>query len=226
MSQRVTVGVVDPERALQESLDAEPGTTRAQLFKRAALGGGSLVVSGVAFGGIPALASAASASKDVQILNFALFLEYLEAAFYTEAERKRRLVGEARTFARIVGGHERTHVAYLKKALGSKAIKSPKFDFGDTTSNTGKFIVTSAALEGTGVGAYNGQGANLTKATLAVAAEVVSVEARHAAWIRDIADLSPLIKTKPSGGPAPFVFDPLLTKSQVLKIVNATGFVK
>ncbi len=226
MSQRVTVGVVDPERALQESLDAEPGTTRAQLFKRAALGGGSLVVSGVAFGGIPSLASAASASQDVQILNFALLLEYLEAAFYTEAEAKRRLVGESRTFARIVGGHERAHRDYIKKALGSKAIKSPRFDFGDTTSNTAKFIVTAAALEDTGVGAYNGQGANLTKATLAVAAEVVSVEARHAAWIRDIADLSRLVKPKPRGGPAPNAFDPLLTKNQVLTIVNATGFVK
>ena len=226
MSQRVTVGVVDPEKAFQESLEAEPGTTRAQLFKRAALGGGSLLVSGVAFGDIPSLAFGASASEDVQILNFALFLEYLEAAFYTEAEKKGKLVGEARYFARIVGGHERTHRDYLKKALGNKAIKSPRFDFADTTSNTGKFIVTAVALEDTGVGAYNGQGANLTKATLAVAAQIVSVEARHAAWIRDIADLSPLVTTKPPGGPAPNAFDPLLTKRQVQQKVTATGFVK
>jgi len=226
MSQRVTVGVVDPEKAFQESLEAEPGTTRAQLFKRAALGGGSLLVSGVAFGGIPSLAFGASASEDVQILNFALFLEYLEAAFYTEAEKKGKLVGEARHFAKVVGGHERAHRDYLKKALGNKAIKSPRFDFGDTTSKTDKFIVTAVALEDTGVGAYNGQGANLTKATLAVAAQIVSVEARHASWIRDIADLSPLVTSKPAGGPAPDAFDPLLTKSQVQKRVNATGFVK
>lgn len=226
MSQRVTVEVADPTTAIHESLGAEPGTTRAQLLKRAAAGGGSLLVAGVAFGGIPSIAFGASASGDVKILNFALFLEYLEAAFYTEAEQKGLLQGEARHFAHIVGGHERAHRDYLKKALGSKAIKSPKFDFRDTTSRTDKFIVTAVALEDTGVGAYNGQGANLTKGTLAVAAQIVSVEGRHAAWIRDIADLSPLVTTKPAGGPAPDAFDPLLTKSQVQQGVKATGFVK
>ncbi|MGI8414021.1 MAG: ferritin-like domain-containing protein [Solirubrobacteraceae bacterium] len=226
MLQPVTVEVADPAEALQESLDAAPGTTRAQILKRAALGGGSLLVGGVAFGGIPSLAFGASASDDAKILNFALLLEYLEAAFYTEAEQKGQLQGEARNFAHVVGGHERAHRDFLKKALGSQAIASPSFDFSDTTSQTDKFIVTAIALEDTGVGAYNGQGANLTKATLAVAAEVVSVEARHAAWIRDIADLSSLVMSKPAGGPAPDAFDPLLTKSQVLQRVNSTGFVK
>jgi hypothetical protein len=190
------------------------------------MGGGSLLVGGVAFGGIPSVAFGASASEDVQILNFALFLEYLEAAFYTEAEQKGLLQGEAREFARVVGGHERAHRDFIKTALGSSAMSSPTFAFGDTTSVTGKFIATAVALEDTGVGAYNGQGANLTKKTLAVAAEIVSVEARHAAWIRDIADLSPLVTSKPPGGPAPDAFDPLLTKSQVQQRVNATGFVK
>lgn len=216
MSECFSVGVADPQRAVQEGVAAQPGTTRAQLLKRAAVGGGSLLVSGVAFGGIPSLAFGASASEDAKILNFALLLEYLEAAFYTEAEQKGKLSGDVRYFAKIVGGHERTHVAYLQKALGSMAIKSPKFDFGDTTSNTAKFMATAIALEDTGVGAYNGQGANLTKKTLAAAAEIVSVEARHSAWIRDIAGQLP----------APDAFDPLLSKAQVLKRVNATGFVK
>ena len=216
MSECVTVRVADPEKAIEEGCDRAPGATRAQLFKLAAVGGGSLLASGVAFGGIPSLAFGASASEDVKILNFALLLEYLEATFYTEAEQKHKLTGQTRGFAKIVGGHERTHVAYLKKALGSKAIKSPKFDFGDTTTNMKKFMATSIALEGTGVGAYNGQGPNLTKKTLAAAAEIVSVEARHAAWIRAIAGVLP----------APYAFDPLYSKSKVLKIVGATGFVK
>jgi rubrerythrin len=226
MSRLVTLEVADPTAAISESATAEPGLTRAQLFKRAALGGGGVVVGGVAFGGIPSLAFAASASEDERILNFALFLEYLEAAFYTEAEDKGLLVGEARNFAKVVGAHERAHRDFIKKALGSKAQKSPTFDFKDTTSRTDKFIATAIALEDTGVGAYNGQGANLTKATLAVAAEIVSVEARHASWIRDIADNSPLATTKPAGGPAPSAFDPLLTKSQVQQRVKSTGFVK
>lgn len=226
MSGRMTVEVQSPAEAIQQGLEAKPGVTRAKLLKRAALGGGSLVVGGVAFGGVPSLAFAASASEDVKILNFALFLEYLEAAFYTEAENKGLLVGEARYFAHVVGAHERAHRDFIKKALGSKAINSPTFDFRDTTSRTDKFIATAVALEDTGVGAYNGQGANLTKPTLAVAAEIVSVEARHAAWIRDIADQSPLVLSKPAGGPAPYAFDPLLTIKQVKQRVSATGFVK
>ncbi len=226
MTDHVTVQVENPEEALREGLAAKPGTTRAQLLKRAALGGGGVIAGGVAFGGLPSLAFAASASEDVKILNFALFLEYLEAAFYTEAEQKGLLIGEARYFAQVVGGHERAHRDFLKKALGSQAISSPKFDFRDTTSNTAKFIAAAIALEDTGVGAYNGQGANLTKPTLAVAAEIVSVEGRHAAWIRDIADQSPLVTDKPAGGPAPYAFDPLYTKSQVQQRVNSTGFVK
>lgn len=226
MSQLVTIEVEDPQAGLDQALAAEPGTTRGQLLRRAALGGGSLFAAGVMFGGIPSLASAASASEDVKIANFALFLEYLEAAFYTEAESKGMLVGEARHFAKVVGSHERAHRDFLKGYLGSQAISSPKFNFKDTTSRTDKFIVTAVALEDTGVGAYNGQGANLTKPVLALAAEIVSVEARHAAWIRDIADLSPLVTSKPAGGPAPDAFDPLLTMSQVKARVSATGFVK
>jgi hypothetical protein len=226
MSDPVTVEVKNPEEALRQGLEANPGTTRSELLRRVALGGGALVVGGVTFGGLPSLAFAASASEDVKIFNFALFLEYLEAAFYTEAEQKGLLIGEARGFAQVVGGHERAHRDYLKKALGSKAIQSPKFDFRDTTSRTDKFIAAAIALEDTGVGAYNGQGANLTKPALAAAATIVSVEGRHAAWIRDIADISPLVLNKPAGGPAPYAFDPLYTKAQVEQRVKSTGFVK
>ena len=71
-------------------------------------------------------------------------------------------------------------------------------------------------LEDTGVAAYNGQGANVTKKVLAAAASIVSVEARHAAWIRDIAKKLP----------APAAFDASKTADQVLSAVNATGFIK
>ena len=72
------------------------------------------------------------------------------------------------------------------------------------------------ALEDTGISAYNGQGPRLTKATLAAAATVVSVEARHAAWIRSTV----------GARPAPAAFDKALSMKQVTKIVNSTGFVK
>ena len=69
--------------------------------------------------------------------------------------------------------------------LGSKAVKKPKFDFGDTVTNQDKFKLTAQVLEDTGVAAYAGQGPNLLQRPLVVAAlSIHSVEARHAAWIR------------------------------------------
>lgn len=224
MSDLITVEVRDPDAAIEEALDPQRGATRAQFLRRAVFGGGTLAVSGVVFSGLPELALGASASDDVKILNFALGLEYLEATFYTEAE-KSRFSGEVGEFARVVAAHERAHVAYLKKALGSKANRSPKFDFRDTTTNEAKFVATSIALEDLGVSAYNGQGPNVTKKTLAAAAKIVSVEARHASWIRYIA-----IKRGGSSStshlPAPSAFDKPRTKSQVQTKVNQTHFVK
>ena len=99
-------------------------------------------------------AGAASRKGDIAILNYALTLEYLEAAFYTEAERKGALRGELASFAIVVGGHERAHVKGLKAALGHKAVKKPMFDFQGTTEDAAKFAATAQALEDTGVSAY------------------------------------------------------------------------
>ena len=123
---------------------------------------------------MPKLVTAApSPSQDAQILNFALLLEYLESSFYTDAVSGGALSGEVAKFAQVVRDHENAHVAYLKKALGSKAITKPTFDFKGTTMDQNMFIATSIALEDVGVGAYNGQGQNLTKPTLAAAATIV-----------------------------------------------------
>jgi hypothetical protein len=216
LSDVVSLDVIDTDGAVREALDGAGSSTRAEFFRRAALAGGTFAAGGVVFAGLPTVALAKpSASQDVKILNFALTLEYLEAAFYTEAEAKGALSGATAGFARVVGGHERAHVAYLQKALGSAAVAKPRFDFHGTTADQAQFQATAIALEDTGVGAYNGQGPNLTKKTLAAAAQIVSVEARHAAWIRDIVRKDP----------APSAFEPALSKSQVLARVAKTGFV-
>jgi hypothetical protein len=217
MSDHLTLEAVDTDGALREALDDAAGESRAHFLKKALFAGGTLAVGGIVLGGLPKLGSAApSPGQDVKILNFALLLEYLESSFYTDAVAKGALTGETAKFARVVKGHELAHVAFLKKALGSKAMKKPTFDFQGTTEDMAKFQATAVALEDTGVGAYNGQGANLTKKTLAAAAEIVSVEARHAAWIRDIIGKNP----------APNAFDPLLSKQKVTQIVTATHFIK
>jgi rubrerythrin len=226
MADALTLGLVDRDGAIQEALDDGLSGNRRDLFKKLAGGGTVLASGGLLIGGLPAVAlGAPSAKQDVQILNFALLLEYLESSFYVEAVKKGKLSGETAKFAKTVRNHELAHVAYLKKALGSKAIKKPSFDFGDTTSSQSTFQKTAQALEDTGVSAYNGQGPNLTKATLAAAATIVSVEARHAAWIRSIIG-SPTYGGRAANYPAPAAFDRARTKKQVVKIVNSTGFVK
>ena len=168
-----------------------------------------------------ALASTTRASAgDVDILNFALTLEFLEAAFYAEAVSMGKLTGEAAKFAKAVAHDEAAHVTFLKGALGSKAVKQPMFDFKGTTGKQTTFLKTAMALEDTGVSAYAGAAPMIAnKKTLAAALSVHSVEARHAAWVRDIIG---------HGGmplPAPAPFDPALSKGQVLKIVTGTGFI-
>jgi hypothetical protein len=217
MSDQLSLEAVDADGAIREALDETQEESRSAFLKKALFTGGTLAFGGVLLGGLPKLVTAApSPSQDAKILNFALLLEYLESGFYTEAVSGGALSGEAASFAKVVRDHENAHVAFLKKALGSKAISKPTFDFQGTTMDQTKFIATSIALEDVGVGAYNGQGQNLTKPTLAAAATIVSVEARHAAWIRDIAGKSP----------APAAFDPLFTKAQTTAKVKATGFVQ
>jgi hypothetical protein len=226
MADALTLDLVDREGAIREALDDGMAGSRRDLFKRLAAGGTVAAAGGLLIGGLPSVAlGAPSAKQDVKILNFALLLEYLESSFYVDAVKRGALSGETLAFARTVRDHELAHVAFLKKALGSKAISKPTFDFGDTTSSQKRFQATAKALEDTGVSAYNGQGTRLTKATLAAAATIVSVEARHAAWIRRI-----IAGPGYSGGtrtyPAPAAFDKALTMKQVSAIVNKTGFVK
>ncbi len=212
MSEELQLAVVDESAAL-----AERGTSRAGFMKAAAVAGGTFVVGGVLIGGLPKLSvGAPSAAQDAKILNFALTLEFLEAEFYTQAEKRGRLRGELAEFASVVGAHERAHVEFLQGALGGAAVAKPKFDFGNTVRQQKAFAMTAQALEDTGVAAYNGQAPNLTKETLAAAASIVAVEALHAGWIRDINRQLP----------APAAFDEAKSKKQILAAVKKTGFIQ
>jgi hypothetical protein len=129
-------------------------------------------------------------TTDVGVLNYAYALEQLEAAFYEEA-LKHIITGctssELNALLQI-GQHEIVHREFLKAALGSNAIPALQVDFSsiDLTKRDTVFQ-TAKMFEDTGVAAYNGAGRLLhTPANLVLAGKIVSVEARHAATIRDI----------------------------------------
>ena len=129
------------------------------------------------------------------MLNLLLVVEYTESAFYAEALRRDGLGGELRSFAKHVLEHERAHLALLKQVLGDAAAKEPEHDFGDATLDPEAFADAAARMEDLAVAAYNGQAANVTPEAFAAAARIVSVEARHAAWIRSIVERDPAPQT-------------------------------
>jgi hypothetical protein len=214
----MTLEVVDADGAIREAADELGVDTRGSFLRKAAVGGGSVLAGGVLMGGLPTLAEAATKSKanDVKILNYALTLEYLESAFYNEAVSKGALSGDLLASAKVVQAHENAHVKALKKALGSAAVKKPKFDFKGTTADASKFLQTAVVLENTGVAAYSGQATNIKQAAVVKAAvSILTVEARHAAHFNTLASQSF----------APRSFDVPKSKKQVLKAVTATGFI-
>lgn len=219
---------IDADGAIRETAEEAALDSRADFLRKAALGGAGLVGGAAFVGAFPKPAAAAIPASDIAILNFALTLEHLEADFYAEAVAKNKLgVGVTRRFALVVSQHEKSHVDFLRKVLGSKAIAKPKFDFKGTTESRASFEATADALENLGVHAYLGQVPNIkTKAVLLGAGRILPVEARHAAWIRQIR----FPRAGAGGGgaqqtPAPGGFEDGFTRARVEAAVKATGFV-
>ena len=223
MSDLLNLEMLDADGAVRDAAE-HAGFDRSDFIKRGVLAGGGLLVGSAflsPFGVAEAAISKTKRSKanDVKILNYALTLEFLEAAFYKEAVANAAFGTDAnlKKFAEVVAKHEATHVTFLKKALGSSAIKSPKFEFGDAVTDPAKFAATAQVLEDTGVSAYLGQVANVFQAgVLGAAGTIATVEARHASWIRFINGASP----------APASFDTRKSEATILKAVTATGFIQ
>jgi rubrerythrin len=196
---------------------ASAGHSRESLVRSGVVAAAALATGGGILALRPALASASpSPAEDARVLNFILLLEYVQAAFYREASAHSAVGSDLVEYAKTVGAQEDEHVAALRKALGAKARKPPTTRFGRATSERKAFLSAAIELEDLGVAAYNGQATNLTPATLVPAAEIVSVEARHAAWIRAVAGKLPA--TAPTDQP--------LTSRAVLIRLARTGFVK
>jgi rubrerythrin len=219
MSDLIKLDVVDQDGAIREAEEAVAGDSRADFFRKAALGGAATLGGGVLLSGFPGIALGATPSKknDVKILNYALTLEYLENEFYIQGLKSAGITGELLTVSKVVQSHEAAHVKTLKKVLGKSAVKKPKFDFGKAVTDPATFLATAVVLEDTGVSAYAGQGPLIKQKAVAVAAlSIHSVEARHAALLRRLANKNG----------APKSFDKAASMKTVLSAVKKTGFIK
>jgi Ferritin-like domain len=206
------LSTLDSDGALRDAAAALPASTRRTFLATAGIGAGAALLGSL---GLVAGASAQS-NNDVSILNYALTLEYVQATFYTEAERMGALKGVPARAAAQIGSVERAHVTALRNALGSKAVARPSFDFGNTVTDGNAFLRTAVAFEDLATAAYKGQLPNIqAEAYLAAALSIHSVEARHAAWIRYLAGQTP----------AANAVDLPISRPEAEKIVASTGFI-
>jgi len=193
------------------------GLTRAGLFRTAA-GAGAVAAGGIGLGrarGDGASLAAASKSMDEQIFATFLLLERVQEAFYREALSGDVLGGELRSYAAAVADQEREHASALAARAGDRAGAPPRTDFAKAVASPESFRQTAVDLEEAVIAAYVGQAANLTGRAMRFAATLVSVEARQAAWIRDIAGISPAPRAADPARQARDVLDELRQKGQL-----------
>lgn len=224
----------------------ELSASRRRLMKWGLFGFGGLMVAT-----LPKAVSAQSGTStltfdadDVGILNFALLLEELEAAFYAAAIDSNQITDSKElAYVRVLGAHEAAHVTFLRSVLGDQAL----FETADISFNPAglaailsdrdTILNTAVTLEDLGVHAYNGAGPSLTNPTYILAAgSIVSVEARHAGGVRAllgrpttepdsdrlVGDADLVASLNPFKGRA---YDELYSPKQVVEIVGSLGIV-
>jgi hypothetical protein len=202
----IDLDAIDPSGAIAEAAH--------RVSRRGFLAGAAGAAAVAA--GLPA-ATLGQEKTDIDILNFALTLEYLQAAFYTEAERLGALGPVGAEAAKKIGAVERAHVTALQHALGPAATKGPLFDFRGATEDDDTFLRTAVAFEDLGTAAYKQQLTRITTpAYISAAASIHTVEARHAAWIRYIAKVQPAVAA----------LDDPIADSEAERLVAGTGFTR
>ena len=194
------------------------GMTRQAFMMRGAVAAGTVYGLG-AVGPFVRQAIAQEGGGDVEVLNFALTLEYLEAAFYTQALKETQgLSGEVKELATTLRDNETEHVDALTAAIkdsGGMPVEAPGVDFGSAFAEEKSFLKLAQTFEDLGVSAYNGAATEIkSPEVLASAGAIVQVEARHAAAIRALRgeDITP------------GAFDEALPKDKVLEA--AKPFIK
>jgi rubrerythrin len=142
------------------------------------------------------VAMAQASAGDLEILNYALTLEYLEADFYAQGLEAGILADRELELVTPIGDHEQTHVDTLTSTitdLGGTPVESPQFTYPDGTfESRDTFLETASTFEELGVTAYHGQVAAIeSPELLAAAASIAGSESRHAAIIAELLGMRP-----------------------------------
>jgi rubrerythrin len=206
-------GLTQPELAGVEIVDESGGDlSRSDVIVKGALAAGAVYGAFMVGPFVRNAFAMGGGTSDVDILNFALTLEYLESTFYEEAKKKVKASGELKSLISLLASDEKQHVEALEgtiKKLGGKPVSKPTFNF--EYSGTKGFLKLAETFENTGVSAYNGAAPSIkSKEVLGAAGSIVQVEARHAA----------AIALQNGMEPAPDAFDPALEEKEVLKAVE------
>jgi hypothetical protein len=127
---------------------------------------------------------------DLGIVNYALTLEYLEAAFYADAIKSGLFKGDDLALIKEIGSNENAHVDALEgtaKKLGGTPAPKPKTQF--PIEDAQQVLMLAATVENLGAAAYLGQAAAIqSPEVLAAALSIHTVEGRHAAALNSLTD--------------------------------------
>ena len=214
---------------LHERFLAEISRERRRLSRRDMLSGSLKLAGGAAVAmslttvpgahSLRRLVAAQEMTSDLDVLNYALTLEHLEYAFYRDGVGLFTFGADSRgqsidTNFAAIRDHEGAHVETLTSViadLGGEPVAEATYDFGDAYSDPMAFMATAAALENTGVSAYDGAGQFITDPELLTAAgSIVAVEARHASYLNLLTGEIPF----------PAAFETPLTMDEVLEIAG------
>jgi rubrerythrin len=218
-----------PVKLLHERLLVEIADERRRLSRRGMLTNSLKVAGGAAIAmslptmpgafSIRGMAAAQELTSDIDVLNYALTLEHLEYAFYRDGIGLFTFGNDSRgqsidTNLAAIRDHEGAHVETLTSVitdLGGEPVAEATYDFGDAYTDPMAFLATAAALENTGVSAYDGAGQFITDPELLTAAgSIVAVEARHASYLNLLNGELPF----------PAAFETPLTMDEVLEIAG------
>jgi hypothetical protein len=159
-------------------------------------GAATVIPAAVAFGMLNskwAFAQTGDFESPVDVLNFALTLEHLEAEFYRQGNEQVALEGKEQEYLQIIQEDEEEHVRILTSTImdvGGTPVPAPGVDFGEAVQNREGFLELAFVLENTGVSAYLGAAPSLFAQgeleLLSAAASIFGIEARHAAIIGNL----------------------------------------